>query len=195
MIAEAPLDGVSAIALVLIASFAVDRVVTGLLFLLGFNKKWVQWCPDPKLIDDPPGRTMAERRQKLAYFILAGFFAIIVLAGLGHVRILTAMGLRPGPAGDSSSVTTLAAASPSPSPVAGSASPTPAPAATLGMSRALFSFLDILFTGLLLMGGADSISRVLKLPGVAAAESPPPRPIEITGKLTLEERGPADRSK
>jgi hypothetical protein len=32
MIAETPLDGVSAIALVLIASFAIDRVVTGLLF-------------------------------------------------------------------------------------------------------------------------------------------------------------------
>jgi hypothetical protein len=193
MIAEAPLDGVSAIALVLIASFAVDRVVTGILFLLGFNKKWVQWCPDPKLVDDRAARTVAERRQKLAYFILAGFFGIIVLAGLGHVRILTAMGLRPGSAMETSSLASLASASPTPA--AGSASPTPAPAATLGMSRALFSFLDILFTGLLLMGGADSISRVLKLPGVATTESPPSRPIEITGKLTLEDRGPGDRSK
>lgn len=190
MIAETPLDGVSAIALVLIASFAIDRVVTGLLFLMSFNKRWAHWCPDPKLIEETAPRIAAERRQKLAYFILAGFFGIIVLAGLGHVRILTAMGLRPEPAVVSSSV-----ASPSPTPAAGSPSPTPASGATLGMSQSLFSFLDILFTGLLLMGGADSISRILKLSGVATAESPPPRPIEITGKLTLEERGPADRSK
>jgi hypothetical protein len=186
MIGEAALDGVSAIALVLIASFAIDRVVTGLLFLLGFNKKWAKWCPDPKLIEETAPRIAAERRQKLAYFLLAGFFGIIVLAGLGHVRILTAMGLRPEPAVVTSATVTPTGASPSPS---------PAPAATLGISQSLFSFLDILFTGLLLMGGADSISRVLKLPGVPGAESPPPRPIEITGKLTLEERGSADRSK
>jgi hypothetical protein len=186
MIAEAALDGVSAIALVLIASFAIDRVVNGLMFLLGFNKKWAQWCPDPKLIDEAAPRIAAERRQKLVYFILAGFFGMIVLAGLGHVRILTAMGLRPEPAVVTSVPATPTGPSPSPSPVAG---------AKLGISQSLFSLLDIIFTGLLLMGGADSISRVLKLPGIPGAESPSPRPIEITGKLTLEERGPADSSK
>jgi hypothetical protein len=187
MIAQTmPLDGVSAIALVLIASFAIDRVVSGLLFLLSFNKKWAHWFPEPMLIDKPAQRMAAERRQKLIYFILAGFLGMIVLAGLGHVRILTAMGLRPEPA----VVTSAAATPPGISP-----SPSPAPSVRLQISQSLFSFLDIVFTGLLLMGGADSISRVLKLPGVPGAESPSPRPIEITGKLTLEERGSADRPK
>jgi hypothetical protein len=187
MIAQTmPLDGVSAIALVLIASFAIDRVVNGLLFLAGFNKKWAHWFPEPKLIDETAPRMAAERRQKLVYFILAGFFGMIVLAGLGHVRILTAMGLRPEQA-----VVTSSAANP----VGASPSPSPGSVAKVQISQSLFSFLDIVFTGLLLMGGADSISRVLKLPGVSGAENPSPRPIEITGKLTLEERGSADRSK
>lgn len=187
MIAQSmPLDGVSAIALVLIAAFAIDRVVNGLLFLLGFNKKWARWCPDPKLIDETAPRIDADRRQKLVYFILAGFFGMILLAGLGHVRILTAMGLRPEPPVVSSSAPTPAGASPSPS---------PGPGATVRVSQSLFSFLDIVFTGLLLMGGADTISRVLKLPGMSGGESYSTRPIEITGKLTLEERGPVDRQK
>src|SRR5215475_7900874 len=132
MIAQAvPLDGVSAIALVLIAAFAIDRVVNGLLFLLGFNKKWACWCPDPKLIDQTAPRIAAERRQKLVYFVLAGFFGMIVLAGLGHVRILTAMGLRPESAVISPSTSTSGGASPSPS---------PARSATMRVSQSLFSF-------------------------------------------------------
>lgn len=187
MIAQTmPLDGVSAIALVLIASFAIDRVVNGLLFLLGFTKKWAHWFPEPKLIDEPAQRMAAEKRQKLVYFVLAGFFGMIVLAGIGHVRILTAMGVRPEQTVMASSVANPTGPSPSPS---------PGPGAKLQVSQWLFSFLDIVFTGLLLMGGADTISRVLKLPGVPGTESPSPRPIEITGKLTLEERGPVDRSK
>src|ERR1043166_8062766 len=159
------LDGVSAIALVAIASFAIDRIVNGLLFLLSFNKKWAQWFPEPKLIDDPAARFAAEKRQKLIYFALAGFFGIIVLAGLGHVRILAAMGVY------------------SEQPATGTA----APAAKV--SQFFYALLDVAFTGLLLMGGADSIGRLLKLPGAPGIEKPPPRPIEITGKLTLEERG------
>lgn len=111
---------------------------------------------------------------------------MIVLAGLGHVRILTAMGLRPEAAAVSAAAPPSAGVSPSPS---------PGPGATVQVSQSLFSFLDIVFTGLLLMGGADTISRVLKLPGVSGAESPSPRPVEITGKLTLEERGTIDHSK
>jgi len=187
MIAQAvPLDGVSAIALVVIAAFAIDRVVNGLLFLLGFNKKWARRCPDPKLIDETAPRIAAERRQKLVYLILAGFFGMIVLAGLGHVRILTAMGLRSESAVGNASAVPASGASPSPSPI---------PGATMRVSQSLFSFLDIVFTGLLLMGGADTISRVLKLPGVSGVESPSPRPVEITGRLTLEERGSVDHSK
>jgi hypothetical protein len=177
------LDGVSAIALVVIASFAIDRVVNGLLFLLSFYKKWAQWFPEPKLIDDPAARFAAEKRQKLIYFVLAGFFGMIVLAGLGHVRILAAMGVYPEQA---SATWPAATASPAPSPAPG-ANPKP--------SQSLFAILDVVFTGLLLMGGADSIGRVLKMPGVAGVEKPSPRPIEITGKLTLEDRGPVDHSK
>jgi hypothetical protein len=73
-------DGVSAIALILIASFAIDRVVTAILFLLN----WAGWVPDP---------TVDERKYKLIYFLLGGLLGIFVLAHFGKVRVMTALGI------------------------------------------------------------------------------------------------------
>jgi hypothetical protein len=41
------IDGVSAVALVLIVSFAVDRIVTAILFLLSYNAQWNRRFPIP----------------------------------------------------------------------------------------------------------------------------------------------------
>ena len=74
-------DGVSAIALILIASFAIDRVVTAVLFLLA----WAGWAPDP---------VADERKYKLIYYLLGGALGIFVLAHFGQVRVLTALGIK-----------------------------------------------------------------------------------------------------
>jgi len=187
-----PIDGVSAIALVLIVSFAIDRVVNGILFLLSFSQRWEKRCPEPTLITDPAAHLKAVKRCKLVYFLLAGFFGMIVLAGLGQVRILTAMGIRPAPA---VAVDTAPVVKPPPTPAGTSPAPSPA-AVTPGISISswLFTLLDIVFIGLLLMGGADTVARALKLLGAPGAEKSAPQPIEITGRLTLDERRP-DRSK
>lgn len=74
-------DGVSAIALILIASFAIDRVVTSVLFVL----TWLGWAPDPA-VDD--------RKYKLVYFLLGGALGVFVLAYYGEVRLLAAMGIK-----------------------------------------------------------------------------------------------------
>jgi hypothetical protein len=87
----ARIDGLSAIALVLIVSFAIDRLVRGLLFLLSYWGFWARQFPDPTLVG---GRTSPkkERNRKLVYFLLAGSLGVIALGWAGGVRILAAIG-------------------------------------------------------------------------------------------------------
>jgi hypothetical protein len=79
------IDGVTAVALVLIASFAIDRIVTAVLFLATLTRI---------LHEPPPGDAHAQQMHKLAYFVLAGILGVVVLAFYGNVRILQAMGLQ-----------------------------------------------------------------------------------------------------
>ena len=144
-------DGVTAIAMILIASFAIDRIVVGLLFLFSFLPSWQRVFPEPTLLADPGARARAERKRKLIYFVFVGVLAGLFLVGYGQDRILKAAGFSINP------------------------------------------ILDTILTGLILMGGADRMTELLKMIGVQTAEKPeaPARPIEITGRVTLEE--PADK--
>jgi hypothetical protein len=86
------LDGITVIAVVLVASFAIDRIVTGALFLLSFSDRWTRRFPDPDAVTEPVERVKARNRQKLLYFCFAAVLALPVLAGYGRVRILAALG-------------------------------------------------------------------------------------------------------
>src|SRR6266849_81197 len=108
------LDGVTVVAVILIASFAIDRVVSALLFLLSLSKSF----PEP-----------ASKKYQVWYFCIAGILAIFVIAYWGNVRILAAVGYPPDP-----------------NPV-----------------------LDALLTGIVLVGGAERLATMLKLPGAAGA--------------------------
>ncbi len=59
--------------------------------------------------------------------------------------------------------------------------------------------VDCVMTGLVLVAGADRLAGILKLPGAAQPEAAPARPIEITGRLTLdsdtESSGPTKNTK
>lgn len=83
------IDGVTAIALVLIASFAIDRIVTAALFLAAF----VGLVPDPGQREPGPAGRRDENVYKLIYFVLAGILGVVVLAYFGNVRVLRALGL------------------------------------------------------------------------------------------------------
>ncbi|MGH7768670.1 MAG: hypothetical protein ACREQP_14555 [Candidatus Binatia bacterium] len=85
------IDGISAIAVILIASFGIDRIVTGMLFLASFCPPWTRLFPDPELIQEKAGRAAAAKKAKLIYFLMAGVLAFFV-AWLGEVRIFRAMG-------------------------------------------------------------------------------------------------------
>ena len=141
------MNGLTAVTMILILSFAIDRLVTASLFLLSFNKTWTRRFPDPALLDDAALRARAEKRRKLIYFSFAGCLGILVLAYFGNVRLLQTSGFK-------------------------EANP----------------FIDIVVTGLILMAGADRIAQIQpKMSGAApVAEKPAQRPIEITGKLTIE---------
>ena len=141
------IDGVSGIAVVLIASFAIDRIVSGLLFVASLFAARSRVFPDPALLESGPARSRAEKKQKVLYFLLAGVLAMGVVGAVGNVRILSALGF------------------------------------------STHWLLDIIFTGLLLMGGADRVAELLKMAGAPGGEKPASRPIEITGRLTLEDSG------
>lgn len=81
------IDGISALVLILIASFAIDRITSALVFLFAFLRVF----RDPRTVEEGPPRVRAERRQKLLYFILAGILGIGVIAGYGEVRIFEAL--------------------------------------------------------------------------------------------------------
>jgi hypothetical protein len=135
------LDGVTAIALILIASFAIDRIVTATLFLLSFLIPSL----DPGSIESLGARMRAEKVYKLVYVTTAAVLAVGVVAHYGGVRILAALGMAPDPV------------------------------------------LDTILTGIVLVGGSDRIAALLKLPGASDAERAAPPPIQITGRLTLED--------
>lgn len=90
--AMSSIGGISVLVLILVLSFAIDRVVRAVLFLLSFLHRWTQWVPDPPTIEDPANRTKAEKRQKLVYFAFAGFLGLIVVAVYGDVRVIKALG-------------------------------------------------------------------------------------------------------
>jgi hypothetical protein len=147
--ANARLDGISAIALVLVVSFAIDRLVRGLFFLLSYWKRWASAFPDPEL-DDVPRSARVERNRTLVYFLLAGTLGTIALGWFGNVRLLAALGF-----------------------------------------TAVNPVLDIIVTGVILMGGAERTEQVLKSMGASGshASAPQSTPLEIRGRLIIDEQG------
>ena len=145
------LDGVTAVAVVLIASFAIDRIVAGCLFALSLSKAWDRRFPDPSSLPDESDRRRAEKKYKVVYFILAATLGVVVLAWLGNIRILSAM------------------------------------LHSTGSTQPVNPILDTIVTGLLLTGGADRLAQFLKAPGEAGTQRAESKPIQITGKLVLDD--------
>ncbi len=179
------MDGVSVVALIAIVAFAIDRAVAALMFGLSFvgiatdletsrtstngvgQRRNTSSCisSSPVLtLDSPQGprrlRRRAEKKHKLLYFFFAGILAILVLLAQGDLRILAALGV-------------------------GLGAPT-----TAALSFLNAELLDTVVTGIALIGGAEriaetSIQNMAGKPEEVEKEAPPP--IEVTGRLTVEE--------
>jgi hypothetical protein len=128
------LGGASAIVFILIAAFAIDRIVKAVLFLFSFVRPTAAGGADEHA---------DERKDKLIYFFLVGVLAVVLLMTV-KLRVLSAMRIPVDP------------------------------------------LVDDLLTGIVLIGGADSIAGLLKPPGADQAREKP-QPIEITGTLTLDD--------
>jgi hypothetical protein len=130
------IDGVSAVLVILIASFAIDRAVTAALFVVHSFARGRSLIPESD-----------ERRMKWTRFVLSVLLAGAVLAWRGNVHILAAVGF-PG----------------------------------------VNEYVDILVTTVILVGGSDRVTDILKMTGMPHPEKDAARqPIEITGKLVLED--------
>jgi len=79
-------DGVTAVALMTLAAFAVERVTSGFMFLLSFSGGWRRWLGGPN-------NGEVEKRQKLVYFVLAGTLVLIVLLISPEMRVLTVLNI------------------------------------------------------------------------------------------------------
>jgi hypothetical protein len=143
------------IAVILVASFAIDRIVTGLFFLLSYSKS-LDPLMGEAVAETPIKNVRASRTHRLIYTLFAGYLGVVVIAGILNVRL--------------SALTKL-------------------PAAGNPLSNPV---LDLLLTGLILTGGADRIAEALKLASGHGAEKKQEHPIEITGKLVIEQAGKAD---
>ena len=78
--AVASIDATTAITIILIASFAIDRLVTLLMLFLPFTK--LRGEKDPELL---------KKRERLTYIALAGFLGLL-LGYFGDIRLLAGLG-------------------------------------------------------------------------------------------------------
>jgi hypothetical protein len=84
------MNGVSVLAQVVIASFVIDRVVSGVLFVALL----AHMIPDSERADSAKDRVDAERIYKLVYFLLAAVLVIAVLFYFPKILILASMGMQ-----------------------------------------------------------------------------------------------------
>ena len=143
-------DPMRTIALILIGSFAIDRIVAGLFFLLSYSSD-LRTSLDPSAVIDPGEQAEAMRNYRLLYAIFGGYLGTVVMAGYMHIRLFASTAV-PG------------------SEVIGE-----------------YPLLDIFLTGLVLLGGADRLAEVLRMLGGSGAPGQKEGPLEIKGKLVLEQ--------
>jgi hypothetical protein len=129
-------------ALLIVASFAIDRIVSALLFLLTYFRV----LTDPADVVESAAHRRAEQRQKFLYHVFAAVLAALVVVNYPVARVMWAFGFRP-----------------------------------------YDSLLDCAVTVVVLLGGADRIAALLQSKSAPPPREPMARPIEITGKVTLEE--------
>lgn len=73
----------SAITVILIAAFAIDRLVAGLFFLLSFSADL-----RPLVVEDTVNpHPRAARAQRLIYAVVSGYLGVVVVAGIMKVHL------------------------------------------------------------------------------------------------------------
>jgi hypothetical protein len=82
------MNATSVLVLILVLSFATDRLVKGLLFLLAQIPPWARRFPDPRLIADKQQQIVAADRTKLIYAVLVALIAGAAVIAYQDLRII-----------------------------------------------------------------------------------------------------------
>lgn len=82
------MSGVSVLILMMLLSFAIDRVVRAILFLLSFVPFWKRIAPDPRQAENPNAEISAERRQKLIYAIMVVVLGALLAVVYSDLRLI-----------------------------------------------------------------------------------------------------------
>ncbi len=90
-------DALSVTAMLVLAAFVVERVTAGVLFLFSFSATWKQHFPNPAAIADERQSFDATRKNKLAYFVLAGSLVLLVVVLGPEIRVLHALDMTAPP--------------------------------------------------------------------------------------------------
>jgi hypothetical protein len=91
------MDGITALAAILIASFAIERITKFVLFLLSLTPAGKRFAPDPVELPEGPARLAASRKRDVAYYCIASFLGTVIIAWYGKVRVLNAIGFDGAP--------------------------------------------------------------------------------------------------
>lgn len=87
-------DGITLAAMIVLASFVVERIKAGILFTLAGSGGWRRIFPESSGLKDEALRT-AQRKQKALEFFLAGALVLAALLVFPQLRIFEALGLSP----------------------------------------------------------------------------------------------------
>jgi hypothetical protein len=87
-------DGVTIMAMIVLASFAIERLKAGILFVISGPKSWQKLFPDPTLEPDGRERVRAQRRLQILEFAIAGTLVAAALLLLPEARILNVLGMK-----------------------------------------------------------------------------------------------------
>jgi len=82
--------------MVMIGSFAVDRIVSLALFALSYPKSWRRTFPDPDLMSDGPKKAAAVKVRRAWYFLFATILSIPIVV-YGKIRIFDLLGIPKAP--------------------------------------------------------------------------------------------------
>lgn len=87
-------NAISLAAMIVLASFVIERVKAGTLFALAGSKAWKRIFPDSSELKDEALRR-AQRRQKLLEFCLTGALVMAALLAFPSLRVFDVLGLDP----------------------------------------------------------------------------------------------------
>lgn len=74
--------------LILILSFAADRIAKAIVIILAMVPAWVRIFPDPESFEDKAQKAAATHKRSIAYAAIAGVMAALLLWLYPEIRIL-----------------------------------------------------------------------------------------------------------